>query len=43
VVGWVDSHNGHVYNTAGVEIYDTTNGVVGGAAYLLCVYQGGVA
>jgi len=40
VIGWVDSTNGHVYNSAGVEVYDTNNGVVGGAAYLLCVYHG---
>jgi hypothetical protein len=41
VMGSVDSC-GHVYNKAGVEVYDTTKGVVGAAAYLLCVYYGGV-
>jgi len=39
-VGWVDGC--HVYNKGGVEVYDTTQGVVGAAAYLLCVYYGGV-
>ncbi|OQW92336.1 MAG: hypothetical protein BWK78_02010 [Thiotrichaceae bacterium IS1] len=41
-IGWVDSHDGHVYNSAGIQIYDTTKGVIGGAAYMLCVYLGGV-
>lgn len=41
VIGWVDS-NGHVYNEAGVKVYDTTMGVSGAAAYLLFVYHGGV-
>lgn len=40
-VGWVDSC-GHVYNKAGVEVSETSKGVVGGAAYLLLVYYGGV-
>lgn len=39
-VGWVDGC--HVYNKGGVEVYETTRGVVGAAAYLLCVYYGGV-
>lgn len=39
-VGWVDGC--HVYNRGGVEVYETTKGVVGAAAYLLCVYYGGV-
>lgn len=39
-VGWVDGC--HVYNKSGIEVYDTTRGVVGAAAYLLCVYYGGV-
>lgn len=39
-VGWV--HGCHVYNKGGVEVYETTKGVVGAAAYLLCVYYGGV-
>jgi hypothetical protein len=39
-VGWV--HGCHVYNKGGVEVYETTRGVVGAAAYLLCVYYGGV-
>lgn len=39
-VGWVDGC--HVYNKGGVEVYETTKGVVGAAAYLLCVYYGGV-
>jgi len=41
-VGWVNP-DGHVYNTSGVEVYQTTRGVAGAAAYLLCAYQGGVA
>lgn len=41
-IGWVDSHDGHVYNSAGIQIYETTKGIVGGAAYMLCVYLGGV-
>lgn len=41
-VGWVNSC-GDVFNTAGVKIYHTTKGVVGGAAYLLLVYHGGVS
>jgi len=40
--GWVDP-DGHVYNASGVEVYQTTRGVAGAAAYLLCAYQGGVA
>ncbi|NJL84170.1 MAG: hypothetical protein HC890_16900 [Chloroflexaceae bacterium] len=40
-IGHVDSC-GHVYNSAGHEVYNTTKGVVGGAAYLLLVYNGGV-
>lgn len=40
-VGWVDSC-GDVYNTSGVNVYHTTKGVVGGAAYILLVYHGGV-
>ena len=39
-VGWI--HGCHVYNKGGVEVYETTKGVVGAAAYLLCVYYGGV-
>lgn len=39
-VGWV--HGCHVYNKGGIEVYETTKGVVGAAAYLLCVYYGGV-
>lgn len=39
-VGWTDGC--HVYNKSGVEVYETTKGVVGAAAYLLCVYYGGV-
>jgi hypothetical protein len=38
-VGWVNGC--HVYNTSGVEVYETTKGVIGAAAYLLCVYYGG--
>ena len=41
VVGWVDAC-GDVYNAAGEKVYHTTKGVVGGAAYLLDVYYGGV-
>ncbi|MFB2917245.1 hypothetical protein [Aerosakkonema funiforme] len=40
-VGRVDAC-GHVYNTADEEVYTTNNGVVGGAAYLLLVYLGGM-
>ena len=40
-VGWVDGC-GYVYNNAGIEVYHTTKGVVGGAAYMLLVYYGGV-
>ncbi|MDY6804134.1 MAG: hypothetical protein SXA11_10060, partial [Cyanobacteriota bacterium] len=40
-VGWVD-RCGHVFNTSGVEVYETTKGVVGGTAYMLLVYLGGV-
>jgi len=39
-VGWVNGC--HVYNKGGVEVYETTKGVIGAAAYLLCVYYGGV-
>ncbi len=39
-VGWVERDR--VYNTSGVEVYETTKGVVGGAAYMLLVYHGGV-
>jgi len=42
VIGWVDAHNGHVYNSAGVQVYDTTRGAVGAAAYLLCIYKGNI-
>jgi len=42
VIGWVDSVNGHVYNSAGVQVYNTNSGVIGAAAYLLCAYQGNV-
>ncbi|BAY26704.1 hypothetical protein NIES2100_65200 [Calothrix sp. NIES-2100] len=41
-VGWIDSC-GDVYNTAGIQVYHTTKGVVGGAAYMLLVYHGGVS
>lgn len=41
VVGWVDSC-GRVYNAGGHEVYETSKGVIGGAAYLLTVYLGGV-
>lgn len=40
-IGWVD-RCGHVFNASGVEVYKTTKGVVGGAAYMLLVYLGGV-
>jgi len=39
-VGWVEGDR--VYNTSGVEVYETHKGVVGGAAYMLLVYYGGV-
>jgi len=41
-IGWVDS-DGHVYNASGVEVYQTTRGVAGATAYMLCVYVGGIA
>lgn len=41
-IGWVDGC-GDVYNTAGVQVYHTTKGVVGGAAYVLLVYHGGIS
>jgi hypothetical protein len=40
-VGWVDG-SGNVYNNAGVQVFKTTRGVVGAAAYLLLIYLGGV-
>ncbi|NEQ36368.1 MAG: hypothetical protein F6K40_08800 [Okeania sp. SIO3I5] len=40
-VGWVGS-NGNVYNNGGIKVHHTNLGVVGGAAYLLCSYYGGV-
>jgi len=42
VIGWVDNQ-GQVFDSAGHHVYDTTNGVVGGAAYLLTIYGGNVA
>lgn len=39
-VGWVDN-NGNVYNNGGHKVYQTSRGVVGAAAYLLCSYYGG--
>ena len=41
MIGWVDNQ-GHVFNSAGVQVSDTVHGVMGAAAYLLCVYQGNV-
>jgi hypothetical protein len=41
-IGWLDSHDGSVYNSAGLKVYETTKGVAGAAAYLLCVYHGNV-
>ncbi|SEH06632.1 hypothetical protein [Candidatus Venteria ishoeyi] len=41
LIGWVDNQ-GHVFNSSGVEVSTTVHGVVGAAAYLLCVYQGNV-
>lgn len=40
-VGGVD-REGHVYNSAVVGVFETAKGVVGGAAYMLLVYLGGV-
>ncbi|GEM_PF-1730146 len=42
VIGWVDNQ-GQVFDSAGHHVYDTTSGVVGGAAYLLTIYGGNVA
>ena len=39
-VGWVDN-NGNIYNNGGTKVHQTSRGVVGAAAYLLCCYYGG--
>ncbi|OQW89017.1 MAG: hypothetical protein BWK78_07810 [Thiotrichaceae bacterium IS1] len=42
VIGTVDNQ-GHVYDSVGHHVCNTTYGVVGGAAYLLTVYNGNVS
>lgn len=42
VIGYVDTQ-GQVFDSAGHHVSDTTQGTVGAAAYLLCVYNGNVS